>query len=379
MRGAMEVHELTDGGQTADQVAAHVADFIRPAKRSLDLALYDVRLPGPPGDAVAGALRDASGRGVEVRMLYNVDSARPPAIQPPPSTRPELLAELPIDSRPVPGAPDLMHHKYVIRDREAVFTGSTNWTLDSWTKQENVVLAIGSPLLGQAYAANFTELWDRPDVEKSGRVKPAPIEIDGGATVRAWFTPGHGTELSHAIANAIGCARRRVRIASPVITSAPILGTLAELGANGRLDVAGVIDEPQSDAVFGQWAIGGSDWKIPLLAKALSLLPFSGKPSTPWGPETVHDFMHAKVTVADDTVFAGSFNLSRSGEANAENVLEIHDPSLADRMASFVDAIRARYPPTTVPERAMATISSVSSATLASARSSGEIRPRASS
>ena len=35
--------------------------------------------------------------------------------------------------------------------------------------------------------------------------------------------------------------------------------------------------------------------------------------------------MHAKVTVADDVVFLGSFNLSRSGEENAENVLEIAD------------------------------------------------------
>ena len=88
-----------------------------------------------------------------------------------------------------------------------------------------------------------------------------------------------------------------------------------------------MIDEPQTDAVYGQWATNGSSaWKIPLLAKALSLLPFSGKPSTPWGPATVHDFMHAKVTIADDTVFVGSFNLSRSGEMNAENVLEIARP-----------------------------------------------------
>ena len=164
-----------------------------------------------------------------------------------------------------------------------------------------------------------------------------------------------------------------------MITSAPMLGTLAELGA-GRVDVAGVIDEPQTDAVFGQWATNGSSaWKIPLLAKALSLLPFSGKPSTPWGPATVHDFMHAKVTIADDTVFVGSFNLSRSGELNAENVLEIHDPAFAERMAAFVDAVRARYPRTTVPDRAMATISSTSSATAASARSASVIRPAPSS
>jgi phosphatidylserine/phosphatidylglycerophosphate/cardiolipin synthase-like enzyme len=54
--------------------------------------------------------------------------------------------------------------------------------------------------------------------------------------------------------------------------------------------------------------------------------------------------MHAKVTVCDDTVFAGSFNLSHSGEENAENVLEIEDAALADRLAAFVDSVRGRYP-----------------------------------
>ena len=108
--------------------------------------------------------------------------------------------------------------------------------------------------------------------------------------------------------------------------------------------IAGVIDEPQTDAVYGQWAASGtSAWKIPLLAKTLTLLPFSGKRSTPWGPDTVHDFMHAKVTVADDVVFAGSFNLSRSGEMNAENVLEVGDAALAERLAAQIDAWRERY------------------------------------
>ena len=53
--------------------------------------------------------------------------------------------------------------------------------------------------------------------------------------------------------------------------------------------------------------------------------------------------MHAKVTVADDWVFAGSFNLSRSGERNAENVLEVHDAELADQLAAYIDEVRERY------------------------------------
>ena len=77
---------------------------------------------------------------------------------------------------------------------------------------------------------------------------------------------------------------------------------------------------------------------------------FSGKQSTPYAPGTVHDYMHAKITIADDTVFVGSFNLSHSGEQNAENVLEIRDAAVADRMAAFVDAIRARYPAAPLPQ-----------------------------
>ena len=74
-----------------------------------------------------------------------------------------------------------------------------------------------------------------------------------------------------------------------------------------------------------------------------------GQGSTPWAAEgSVHDFMHAKVTVADDVIFTGSFNLSRSGELNAENVLEIHDAELADRLAAYIDDVRGRYPPFSV-------------------------------
>ena len=101
----MEVSELTDGGQAAESIAELVARFLRPARRTLELALYDIRLPDPVGSIVADELRAAAERGVSVRLLYNVDSDRPPAIHPPPSTRPELLAALPIEDRAVPGCP----------------------------------------------------------------------------------------------------------------------------------------------------------------------------------------------------------------------------------------------------------------------------------
>ena len=110
-----------------------------------------------------------------------------------------------------------------------------------------------------------------------------------------------------------------------------------------RCDLAGVVDDTQVDQVFDQWKTNGvSEWKIPLLRSVLEGAPWSGKASTPWSPASLHDFMHAKIVVADDTAFVGSFNFSRSGERNAENVLEIRDPDVADRLAAFVDEIRGR-------------------------------------
>ena len=333
------------------EMARRISAFLGEATRSLNLALYDIRLPGEAGDVVAAALRDAHDRGVKVRIAYNADHPERLAFPPPPSTSPELLEALPFPTCGIPGIPDLMHHKYVVRDGESVWTGSMNWTTDSWTIQENVVLvAEQAPALAAEFAQNFEELWTKRNVDATGHQDPRPLDVDG-RYARAWFTPGHGEELSHRIAKALGKARERVRIASPVITAGPVLATLAEMAAERRVDLRGVVDRTQMDQVVYQWRTNGhSAWKVPILAAVLGNADFKGKPSTQWTPETPHDFMHAKVTVADDVVFAGSFNLSRSGEMNAENVLEVHDAELADQLATFIDAVRERYAPMPAPD-----------------------------
>jgi len=109
--------------------------------------------------------------------------------------------------------------------------------------------------------------------------------------------------------------------------------------------VRGVLDETQTEDVLRQWARNeASAWKTPLLEAIVTRAAFAAKRSTPWAPDGVQDFMHAKVVVADDASFVGSFNFSRSGERNAENVLELHDAALADRLAAYVDELHARYP-----------------------------------
>ena len=340
---------LSDGGQRPADVARGIASFLARAERTLDIAVYDVRFETDAGALVLAALLSAVQRGIAVRLLYNVAHPGPIPVPPPPETAPQAIEALPVDTRGIAGVPDLMHHKFVVRDGVAVWTGSTNWTDDSWSRQENVIVTIGSREIAYAYSLAFEQLWTSGTVEHTGDVEPRPQDVDG-SRVRAWFCPEYGEALSHRVAKHIGKARERVRIASPVLTSGPILGTLVEVVKEGRSDLAGVVDDTQVDQVFYQWKTNGvSEWKIPLLRTVIEGAPWSGKVTTPWAPDSVHDFMHAKVVVADDTSFVGSFNLSRSGERNAENVVEIRDAALADRLAAYVDEVRARYPRATPP------------------------------
>ena len=347
---AIEIQTLTDGGQRPSDVARGIAGFLAAAERTLDLALYDVRFETDAGGLVLASLLAAHQRGVAVRLLYDVAHPGPIPVPPPPESAPDALEALPVSTRGIAGVPDLMHHKFVVRDGGSVWTGSTNWTDDSWSRQENVIATVRSPEIAYAYTLAFDGLWETGTVEGSGRVEPRPERVEG-MRVRAWFCPEHGEALSHRIAKHVGKARERIRIASPVLTSGPIMATLVEVLGERRCDVAGVVDDTQLDQVFHQWRTNGvSEWKIPLLRRVLAGAPWSGKPSTRWSPDTVHDFMHAKVVVADDTSFVGSFNLSRSGERNAENVLEIRDRAIADRLATFIDAVRALYPAATPPD-----------------------------
>jgi phosphatidylserine/phosphatidylglycerophosphate/cardiolipin synthase-like enzyme len=339
---------LTDGGQQPVEIAQLIAGYLGAATKTLDIALYDLMLGPETEPIVIGALGDAKNRGVAVRLAYNLDHRNPIPVPPPPQAVPEDIEKIDVPTKGIAGIPDLMHHKFIVRDGASVVTGSTNWTDDSWSREENVVLTVDSPELARAYTIGFEELWTTGDVARSGQVEPPRGRVNGDE-VRPWFCPGEGEALSHRIAKAIGRAKRRIRICSPVISSAPILGTLAQVVSDGKVDLAGAIDVTQIEEVLYQWAHNGvSGWKVPMLRHVLLDGRFSGKTSIKWAPGTVHDYMHAKVTVADDVIFCGSFNLSHSGERNAEDMLEIEDPKLADQLGTFVDGVVARYPAVTL-------------------------------
>jgi phosphatidylserine/phosphatidylglycerophosphate/cardiolipin synthase-like enzyme len=328
-------------------VAQRLASFLDGASRTLDVAIYDLRLEQSPATTLLNSFDAAVKRGVTVRLMFNQDHALAIPVPPPPEIDWAFVDRLKgagVQTKPVPGVPDLMHHKYVIRDGASVLTGSTNWTNDSWNREENVMFTVDSGEVAVDYASNFQGLWDRPIVAISGRVSSPWSTLADGTRVRPYFCPGRSLKLVHAMSRSIASAEKRIRVCSPVITSGPILGTLAEVAAQSKVHIAGVYDATQMDEVQRQWSTQpGAAWKIAAFHSITAAARFGAKRSTPYAVGTVHDFMHAKILVADDYVYAGSFNLSHSGESNAENVIQIESQAIADVCTAYIDRVAARY------------------------------------
>ena len=282
-----------------------------------------------------------------MRLMFNEDHAQTIPVPPPPEIDFAFVNKLKaagVAVTAVPGVPDLMHHKYVVRDGAAVLSGSTNWTNDSWTREENVMFTLASPEIAVAYTQDFEQLWQQPVVATSGRVTQGWVQLADGTGVRVYFCPGRAVKLVHAMSRSIASASRRIRVCSPVITSGPILGTLAGAIEHRSADILGVYDATQMDEVQRQWGEQSTaSWKIAAFKTVAGSARFGAKRSTPYATGSVHDFMHAKILVADDYVYMGSFNLSHSGEMNAENVLQVQSKTIADQCAAYVEEVAARY------------------------------------
>ena len=329
MNPAITIRTLTDGGQTAPEVAR--ADRRRsstaPSGRSISRSTTSTSAPETAaivGDAIRRA--HASRRPRSGSPTTSTTASRSRCRRPPRPTR-TLIARCRSRRTPIAGVPDLMHHKYVVRDGESVWTGSTNWTDDSWSRQENVIAIVDSPPVAADFRRDFEQLLsDGRRVAEAGDV--APRWHDG---LRPWFTPGHGEDLSHRIAQAIGHARRR----DPDLLAGAHRRAGARRPRAGGRGTAGSTSQGASTrhrcAVSPTSGARRASRGSCRCSRASPPGAFAAKPSTPYGTGTLHDFMHAKLTVADDTVFVGSFNLSRSGERNAENVLEIDDAAIRRR------------------------------------------------
>src|SRR5437868_10561920 len=134
---------------------ARLTDFIRAAKQSLDIAVYDMRFSDSLRAQLVLALRERAEAGVQIRFCYDGDKPPQPNVaagqDPAPAGTGAFVQSLGYPWHRIAGM-KLMHSKFILRDRQTIWTGSTNMTDDAFALMENNILEIDSSDLANYYA-----------------------------------------------------------------------------------------------------------------------------------------------------------------------------------------------------------------------------------
>ena len=290
-------------------VDERLADEIDQAQLSVDVAAMQFNLR-----SVRDALHRAHRRGISVRMVTDSDYLDEIEVQ-------DLIdAGIPVlgDRRE-----SLMHDKFVIIDRQQVWTGSMNLTVNGVYRNNNNFIRIQSTRLAQDYTAEFEEMFvDDRFGSSSPANTPYPKLTVNGMDLEVLFSPDDG--VADRILGLINQAEESVHFMAFSFTSDEIADAMIERSRAG-VQVSGVMDTSQYKSNEGT--------EFDRFKKAGLEVRLDGN----------RDAMHHKVIVIyGETVITGSYNYSYNAEKrNDENVLVLHSPEVAGLYLSEFERVWA--------------------------------------
>jgi phosphatidylserine/phosphatidylglycerophosphate/cardiolipin synthase-like enzyme len=288
-----------------DSLDAALARLIRSAQSSIDIATYQFDLSN-----VLHAILDANKRGVKVRVVTDIDVLNDPKEN-------QLFQELKHAGIPIVGgnAKAIMHNKFVIVDKRAVWMGSWNFTLNDTYRYDNNGIVIQSAELARNYAVTFDKMFnDKQFGSARKRGGTTPHLTISGSFVENYFAPED--KVAEKIIARLTQAARTIDFMAFAFTDEQIGATVLERAQSGVV-VRGVFETTHADSTLSQYG---------KLKRAGLDVRLDGNPF----------LMHHKVFIVDSkTVIFGSFNFSRSAEEeNDENLLIIDDIPLAQAFAT---------------------------------------------
>ncbi len=326
-----------------DNLEQVIVEFIRGAKKSLDIAVQEL-----DSEVIAQALLDAALKGISIRMFMEQDylrADRPPKVAPKANQTPrdaELAAQWDEQRRPASlrtnrdilaallrcGVdvkadlnPQIFHQKFIVRDyrggksvgNAALLTGSTNFTETDTHKNLNHIIIFHDYRVARAYAGEFTEMMGGTFGALGLRERDLPKTINiKGVPVRVLFAPDDFPELE--IIKQMLKARSRLDFAIFTFAISSGIDDALQMLRLADIDIQGVLDAGQ----------GGADWATtPWLHKAGIRVFLSDKDKLP-GLRKLH---HKLMVIDDDIVIAGSMNYTGpANEYNDENIFVIGNP-----------------------------------------------------
>ena len=294
---------INDPNNPIGSIEEKLLGFINAAQVSIHIASFEFNLP-----RVADALIAAKARGVDVRWVTDNENGLDIDANPNRGQFARLMAGG-VEVKDDAGRSALMHNKFWIFDRQTLWTGSTNITVNGIYKQNNNVILIRSPEIAAIYEREWEELW----TGQLGRRAPSTMNsqwaILDGTPIQVIFSPEDGA-VSYLVAM-LNDAQVSIRFLAFSFTDYPMAQAMVTRAQNG-VDVQGVFETFGSNSPRSE----------------LKTLWCAGLPVRQDGNDS---FLHDKVIIIDNSiVVTGSLNFSSSAdEDNEENVIIIDNPGIA--------------------------------------------------
>ncbi len=295
-----------------DVLEKPIIDFVDGAKKYLDIAVQEL-----DNEGIRDAILRARARGVTVRLVLEADYLRAKTRQIDPlkeggaheinrQIQNAILrskAYLYLDFNP-----EIFHQKFIVRDRKAVLTGSTNFTHTGTHNNLNHVLIIRNEKVAKEYWKEFQEISRGRFGKESEAHKPTPSEIVvSNLRVKVLFAPDHNPELE--IVKQMAKARQRVDFAIFTFSKSSAIDDQMEAMLRAGVIVRGILDEGQAKH---KWAPAKDLKRAGADLYTVKKRPGLGK-------------LHHKLMVIDkQVVVAGSMNYTApANTVNDENILVI--------------------------------------------------------
>lgn len=308
------VSEETSVDKEIDQKLVEVIDS---ATRTLDMSVYNLGRA-----SVIDALERARDRGIDVRMVGDVDEAGTDGY------RRILRTEIPFS---LGNSTAIQHNKFAIADRRLLFFGTGNITDSDLFRNNNNFIVVESPELGAAFTGEFEQMY-------FGRYGAAKVPVNATrdfvvntTRIELYFSPYDGTDAMDKLIQMIDGAQREIHFMIFAFTHDEMAAALVRAARRGVV-VRGIHDKT---------FIRGVSMEAPRIYNASRHLPGflevreDGNEFTSIEGVSAHGGkLHTKTIIVDrQIVSTGSFNWSNNAvENNDENMVVVYSPRVAEQL-----------------------------------------------
>jgi phosphatidylserine/phosphatidylglycerophosphate/cardiolipin synthase-like enzyme len=297
-----------------DDLEQAIVDFINGAQERLDIAVQELE-----SMAITKALVEARKRKVVVRLVIEQDYLRvKKALQDPfqPGGENETnrmlhdaVLRANVDVK-VDYNGEIFHQKFIVRDRESLLTGSTNFTETCTHNNLNHIVIIHDEGVAKTYSDEYDEIQQGHfgKLNEGHDQKPPEITVSG-VPLKVLFAPDHNPEME--IMKQMLKGKKRIDFAIFTFAKSSGIDDTMIARVEGGIEIRGAMD---GDQARQQWAATPA-------VKAAGVKLYSVDKKPPLGK------LHHKLMVIDEQVLVvGSFNYTGPANLlNDENIIVIGD------------------------------------------------------